>query len=176
MSIVVTQPAKIYAKALSELNLDSSAIISELNQIALVIESSSDLQAIIANSAIGYSKKSEILKAIFKDKISDDILKFLLVLTEKNRLSILDQITETYKDISAEKSGIRTVEIISAVDLDDKFKSAIIKNLEEKLHKQISPVWAVSPDIIGGLIFKIGDLVIDSSLKNKIDKLSKIMK
>lgn len=176
MSIIVTEPAKIYAQALLSMDLEPSDVIYELNQIKDTIASSDDLQAILSNSSISFSKKKEILEEIFSGKINENMLKFLLVLTEKNRLNIFEQIIATYKDFSEFRAGIQSVEITSALPLNDEFKTIIINKLENKLNKKISPVWLVSEDIIGGLIFKIGDTVIDSSLKNKIDKLSKTMK
>ncbi len=176
MTEFISQGAKIYANALIGLNADKNTIINDLTQIIEVIEQSDDLRAILSNSSVNFNKKKEILSEIFGGKIDEKLINFLYILTEKNKINLLGEILKSFEQISAENSGISVVEIISATELNQDYKNRIINKLEQKLDKKVQPYWNIEPEIIGGLIFKIGDTVIDSSLKNKIENFSKVMK
>ncbi|MBR1619456.1 ATP synthase F1 subunit delta [bacterium] len=176
MTEFISQGAKIYANALIGLNADKNTIINDLTQIIEVIEQSDDLRAILSNSSVNFNKKKEILSEIFGGKIDEKLINFLYILTEKNKINLLGEILKSFEQISAENSGISVVEIISATELNQDYKNRIIQKLEQKLDKKVQPYWNIEPEIIGGLIFKIGDTVIDSSLKNKIENFSKVMK
>ncbi len=176
MTEFISQGSKIYANALIGLNADKNTIINDLTQIIEVIEQSDDLRAILSNSSVNFNKKKEILSEIFGGKIDEKLINFLYILTEKNKINLLGEILKSFEQISAENSGISVVEIISATELNQDYKNRIINKLEQKLDKKVQPYWNIEPEIIGGLIFKIGDTVIDSSLKNKIENFSKVMK
>jgi len=176
MTEFISQGAKIYANALVGLNADKNSVINDLTQIIEVIEQSDDLRAILSNSSVNFNKKKEILSEIFGGKIDEKLINFLYILTEKNKINLLGEILKSFEQISAENSGISVVEIISATELNQDYKNRIINKLEQKLDKKVQPYWNIEPEIIGGLIFKIGDTVIDSSLKNKIENFSKVMK
>ena len=67
----------------------------------------------------------------------------------------------------------KTVEIISAKELDFENKTMILLKLEKKLNCEIKPLWTINSDIIAGLVFKFDDYVIDTSLNAKLEDLSK---
>ena len=176
MKKFISQASKIYANALAELALDKDVIINDLKQIIEVFEKSGDLRAILSNSSVNSGKKNEIITAIFGGKIDEKLVNFLYILTKKNKINLLNEILASFEQISAENSGVSVVQIVSAVELNQDYKQRIILKLETKLNKKVEPVWDIKPEIIGGLIFKINDTVIDSSLKNKIENFSKVMK
>ena len=175
MTKFISQASKIYASALTQLNIDKSTIINSLSEVIKVFEKSEDLRVVFSNSSINFGKKKEILSEIFNGKIDKQLVNFLCILTEKNKINLLGEIVASFEQLSAEASGICVVEVISAIELNEHYKNKIMEKLESKLNKKIKPVWNVSNKIIGGLIFKINDTVIDTSLKNEIDKFSKIM-
>ena len=176
MTEFVSQASKIYANALIGLDIDKNIIINDLHQIIDILEKSDDLRAVLSNSSVNFGKKKDIIAEIFGENIDEKLVNFLYILTEKKKINLLGQILASFEQISAEASGVSVVQIVSAVELKQDFKQRIIQKLESKLNKQIEPIWEIEPEIIGGLIFKINDMVIDSSLKNKIENFSKVMK
>ena len=118
--------------------------------------------------------KYEILDEIFKKELSEKVLNFIKILVEKNRFNEFEQIVQAYSDEVDQNNNIKRVEIVSAVELSDNQKQKAIEKLEARLQKTVKVGWTVDTSIIGGLIIKIDDDVIDTSLKNKLDKLSKI--
>ena len=170
----INQTAKIYAQSLFELNLDKNFIKSELKNI---LETFTDeLYGFFANPTIDENVKFETLNDIFQNKVCEEILSFLKLLAEKGRISEIPQIYESFVEKLNNAENILDVEVVSAINLDDDLKQRISSKLSEKLHKTIEPKWIVQEDIIAGLVIKIGDDIIDTSLKNKLENLSKFIK
>ncbi len=167
----ISTSAITYAKSLFE--ADHNAL-SDLNTVLDVINSSKDFEITMLNPAISLQTKYEILDDIFKKELSEKVLNFIKILVEKNRFNEFNQIIQAYSDELDKINNIKRVEVVSAVELSDEQKQKVTEKLEKRLQKTIKSEWIVDTDIIGGLIIKIDDDVIDTSLKNKLDKLSKI--
>lgn len=176
MKIRISQSAKNYADALINLDIDRATLLADLNKVAEVLGTSDDLNKILVNPTINFDKKNEILNEIFNGKINEKTIEFLKLLVEKNRILQFKEILESYKQKLNDINNVKEVEITSAIELTDEFKSKIISKLETKLNKKIVPNWTISEDIISGLVIKFDDTSIDTSLKNKIENLSKVIK
>ena len=100
-------------------------------------------------------------------------MNFLKILIDKKRFQEFSQIRAAYINKLNKINNIQPVSVTSAVELTDEQKKNIIGKLEEKLKKQVQPLWNIDENIIAGLVVKINDDVIDTSLKNKINKISK---
>ena len=171
MTIMVSQIANRYAEALIAIDIDKSILKEDLLKILDTI--TDEVYSTFDNPSIPDSIKIEILDNIFKDKINDKILEFLKLLIEKKRINKLKEIYNAFIQKYNEKMNMQEVTVISAVELDNSYKSDIKSKLETKLVKQIHANWVISEDIIGGLVIKLNDTVIDTSLKNKFEKLTK---
>lgn len=167
----VSTSAITYANSLFE--ADNNAL-PDLNTVLDVINSSKDFKITMLNPSISLQIKYEILDEIFKNELSEKVLNFIKILVEKNRFNEFEQIVQAYSDEVDQNNNIKRVEIVSAVELSDNQKQKAIEKLEARLQKTVKVGWTVDTSIIGGLIIKIDDDVIDTSLKNKLDKLSKI--
>ena len=165
-----------YAKALIEIASEKNSfdlIKKNLKDIIQTINSSEDLRIVLNNSAISQRNKSKIIEEIFNGKIENYMLNFLKLLLENNRIDEISNIYSAFIKISDKFSNIKNVEIISSITLNNETKEHIIEKLQNKLHCGINPNWIVNDDIISGLILKFGDYVIDTSVKTKLEKLSK---
>ena len=171
MKIKISQTANIYAEALSKIDADKNIIKNDFYQVISTI--TFELMTVFNNPTIPTDKKLEILKEVFENKINQKLYDFLKILVEKNRISLINEIYESYTQTINSENNIQTVEVTSAIELDNSYKDKIINKLKEKTKKEIQAEWITDKSIIAGLIIKIGDTVIDSSLKNKIDKLKK---
>lgn len=167
----VSTSAITYANSLFE--ADNNAL-PDLNTVLDVMNSSKDFKITMLNPSISLQIKYEILDKIFKKELSEKVLNFIKILVEKNRFNEFEQIVQAYSDEVDQNNNIKRVEIVSAVELSDNQKQKAIEKLEARLQKTVKVGWTVDTSIIGGLIIKIDDDVIDTSLKNKLDKLSKI--
>lgn len=170
--------SKNYANALIEISKQDDSFENfktQLQQVSDTINSSNDLKLVMDNSSVSYINKIEIIENIFKDKIDLRILNLLKILIEKNRFDEFDSITQAYCEIADNFERKKDVEIISSVELEIDIKGKILNKLEQKLHSEVMPRWTVDGSLIGGLVFKFGDVVIDTSIKSKLENLSKYM-
>ncbi len=167
----ISTSSKTYAKSLIE--ADKNAL-SDLMTVNEVINSSKDFVLTMENPTISLETKYEILDEIFKKELSEKVLNFIKILVEKNRFNEFEQIIQAYSDEIDVINNIKRVEVVSAIELSEIQKQKTIEKLQNRLNKEVKVNWAIDTNIIGGLVIKIDDDVIDTSLKNKLDKLSRI--
>lgn len=165
--------SKIYAKALIELNISHDDILNQLDIINEICNNSKDLVQILENPSISTDSKFNIIDEVFSKDIGEELKNFLKILVEKKRFNEFSHIREAYIEDLDNIKNIKRVKVISAINLNEDKKQIIIEKLQTKLQKEIIADWLTDTDIIGGLIIKIDDNVIDTSLKNKLQSLSK---
>ncbi len=173
--VKITAISKIYAKALfdSANRTESLALKGKLRDIIEIFNSSADLRIVMQNSSIALSKKLEILDEIFRDKFDAKLVNLLKLLVEKGRFNELESISAAYEEIIDSDSNIKKVVITSPIRLNFENKTNILFKLEHKLGCEIQPQWVVDESIIAGLVFKIDDRVIDTSIRAKLENLCK---
>ncbi len=173
----ISTSAKNYADSLVQVGKDGvmsyDAILNDLNTIKEITASSDELVKVMENPAISINSKNEIIDSVFSNQISDKIINFLKILIDKKRFNELNQIISAYSNEVDNISNIKRVEVISAVEITDDRKQRLIEKLQNKLQKNVIVNLATDNEIIGGLVIKIDDDVIDNSLKNKLENLSK---
>ncbi len=173
----ISTSAKNYADSLIQVGKDGiisyDTILKDLNIVKEIIAESDELVKVMDNPAISINAKNEIIDSVFSNQISDKIINFLKILIDKNRFNELEQIILSYSNEVDNINNIKRVKVFSAVEITPDRKQRLIEKLQNKLQKNIAVDWLTDKDIIGGLVIKIDDDVIDNSLKNKLESLSK---
>lgn len=169
--IKTSTSAITYAKSLFEANKEA---LQDLNTVFEVMNSSKEFELTMLNPSVSLQVKYDIVDEIFKKELDEKVLNFVKILIEKNRFNEFSQIIQAYSDVLDEANNVKRVEIVSAIELSDTQKQKTINKLKAKLNKEVKVDWTLDTGIIGGLVIKIDDNIIDTSLKNKLDKLSKI--
>ena len=121
-------------------------------------------------------EKIDFVKGIFENHISVDSMGFLLTVIEKKRqaelISILDYVIDCIKELLL----IGKATVTTALPLDDSKKERIVDELLKSSHyKSLEAEYVVDESIIGGVVIRIGDRVVDSSVKTRIDKMRKML-
>lgn len=169
-----------YAQALLELvsdNLSKEDILKELLDITESVKGSGDLNKVMTSPVISNDEKKNVISKLFENTTNKVISNFLKLLVDKNRFSMLESITKEYKNEINRLNNLLSINVTSAIDLTEDEKSAIKNKLSNILNKNIELEWATNPDIIAGLVFEVGDNIIDNSLRHKLQDLSRnIMK
>ncbi|SMB88212.1 ATP synthase F1 subcomplex delta subunit [Desulfonispora thiosulfatigenes DSM 11270] len=171
--------ARRYAQALFEIAQEKEAIDlyeEELKFIIEEIKNSKNLELTWVNKEIVTDEKRNIFKEIFGDKVSEIILNTLFVLIDKHRELILEGILEVYQQYADESRNIQDAEVSSAVQLTDKDFNELTEKLSAMTGKNIRLTVKVDPSIIGGLVVRIGDKVIDGSVVKRLSVMKKRMK
>lgn len=168
--------AKRYAEALFEVALESQTLDKtkeEINFIANAIDENSDFKIIITHPQVSKEEKKEILSSVFKEKVSSSVLNFCFITVDKGRESYLPEISKEYTILSNLEQGIIEAQAISAISMSDEE----LKSLEEKFSKQLNKTVIMKPkvdkSILGGVMVKLGDRVIDGSIKGRLESIQK---
>lgn len=170
----ISKSAITYANSLIEADNNYEQILKDLQAVSETVQESKDFAEIMSNPTIAIQTKNEIIDEIFKNKINNKVINFIKILADKKRFDELNAVIKAYINKVDEINNIKRVEVISAVELSSNQKEKTIEKLQTKLQKSVLVNWTQNKDIIGGLVIKIDDDVIDNSLKNKLEKLSKI--
>ena len=173
---IISKTSVIYANALydaaQEQNL-TDKINKQLTDVCEMFESSCELQGVVNSPVVSVSKKFEIIDDIFKKSCDKTLLNFLKILIEKDRFSEINAITKAYYDLCNQKLNIKKVEVVSSCELDSDKKDTIKKMLNKKLNANVNIEWHTDKSIIAGLVFKYDDKIVDTSLRTKLNNISK---
>lgn len=165
--------ARPYAKAVFKLSQENNALENWslwLKQLALAI-SYTQLKDVISNPLVSEAEKVSIFLAVTEN--SDEKVKnFLQLLAENKRLPLLSAISEQYEFLKFQHENAVQATVISAVKLSDAQLETLKGKVKDRLKKEIQLRAIVDESIIGGVIIKAGDLVIDSSIRGKLNQLA----
>ena len=168
--------AKRYASAIYDI-AESSDKIGEireaLNILAENYNEDEEFKVFLLDPSIKYDEKVEYLHKSF-DFISEDAFKIINYLVRKGRVSLAEKIRDSYLKIYYEKNNKILVNATFTKELSDNQREALMKKLEEKYKKKIVLNLSVDEELIGGGIIKIGNKVIDGSIKSQIENIKKI--
>ncbi len=166
--------ARPYAKAAFESALEAKALApwsSVLELLALIAEND-QVVAILTNPNINAEQRLSVFISIVGDDLNDNQSNFVKLLSENNRLAALPAILERFLALKAEYEKTIDVDLSSAVALSDDQKTLFAKKLEAKLGRKVSIQNTVDSTLLGGVIIKAEDLVIDGSVRGRIAKLA----
>ena len=148
----------------------------ELESFSKALKSDPGLEKIFENPSLKIEDKRKFLQKIYQERRQDfyeTLLDFYTVLLEKNRFFLIHEITASFKRIADEAKGQGTAEIRSAVPLESGQESRIVERLEQIAGYKITVKKEVDPSLIGGVVVKIKNRIIDGSVKNSINLLKK---
>ena len=170
--------AKRWALALMELaleneNVSKEDILDDLREIAATIDSSEELSNVINNPSISTEEKQIVLCKLFQNNIMPIVYNFIYVLNLRKRMNVISAIADEFEKELERVKNITRVNVTSAIELNDERKNDIKSKIAEKLSKEVVVDWGVDSDIIAGLIFNIDELIIDNSVRHKLEDLSK---
>jgi F-type H+-transporting ATPase subunit delta len=172
--------ARRYAKALLLIGKkDGKAEVyrAELAGIAAMMASQKQLDQAVNNPLYPAEKRKQVLGAVIaKANLSATVKSFLMLLFEKGRIGLLDAINENYQKLADELKGIARASIVSAVKLSDETIEKIRAALSRRTGKQIVLQVEQDPQLIGGMVTRIGDLILDGSIRTQLSNMRESLK
>ncbi|MDE2404532.1 MAG: F0F1 ATP synthase subunit delta [Sphingomonadales bacterium] len=169
-----------YASALFDLASEQgfvTAVESDLDSLGAAIAATPDLAAMIRNPRVGRADAARAIDAVAGVLgISPLTKNFLGVLAGNGRLSALPEIVRAFAAIAAAQRGEVTAEVTSAHPLTDEQISALAAKLKARQGKEVKIKASVDPEILGGLVVRIGSQQIDSSIRTRLNSLAQAMK
>jgi F-type H+-transporting ATPase subunit delta len=169
--------AQVYAEALFDAAGDDvDALADELYQLVLpAFDGVKGLMELFGSGIISQAQKAAFLEKNFRGKASETFTSFLLVLNHHGRLNLLRPIALRYRRLIDEKHKRVRVHVISAVPLDDGQRDKLRTRIRNVFEQDPVLVEDVDPELIGGVVIRVGDWQFDGSLKNQINRLKNQM-
>lgn len=172
--MLVSKAARRYATALLETAKEKKVVEETLKDILFIkntVEGSKELALFLKSPVIKPNDKEAVLSTIFDKKIGKLSKEFVLLVSSKERTSILIEIASAFVDQYNEFAGIIEVEVRTAYALDNKQVQELLKVLEKSTSKKVEMNVIDQLDLKGGLLVKIQDTVIDGTVKHKLEQL-----
>ena len=171
--MIANQVGRRYAEAIYEIAVSSDKvkeIYEALNQMMELYKNDNEFKTFITHPLIELDEKKRVLKEMFKnsDETIENIIFYIL---DKKRMENIRNITAEY--LNYEKNQIVDVEATFAVEPSEAQKTKLIANLEKKTGKKVKLAIKVDKSILGGGIIRIGDTVIDGSIRKELENIKK---
>jgi F-type H+-transporting ATPase subunit delta len=174
------QIARPYASALFDVASEAKALDAvekALDEFTGLINENADFQRFLRSPAITHDQKVPVIDAIVaKAGTLDLVAKFLKTVARHGRLFALPQMISQFKALSAKGRGEATAEVTSASPLSKAQLKSLADTLKSEMSKTVKLETRVDPDLIGGLVVKVGSRMIDSSLRTKLSAMKIAMK
>lgn len=168
--------AGTYGDALFELAVEQNltdSVMQEIDFLQTVLKENSDFEKILMHPEIPKQKKLQLIENVFKGRISDALTGFLRIVVTKGRYENLPDIFAYFIARVKEYKKIGIAQVVSAIPLRDEQKQKIEQKLLETTHYETMEIdYKVEESSIGGLMIRIGDRVVDSTIRSKLSALT----
>lgn len=169
--------SKVYGDALYEEAMEKNVLsdwFDEVQALEVIFRENSDLVQFLNHPQIIKEEKIKVMENVFSGRISDDLMGFLVIVIEKGRQNDILPICDYFIERVKEYKKIGIVKVTSAISLSDEQKARIEKRvLETTAYVSLETSYTVDPSLLGGLVIRIGDRVVDSSVKTHLEELKR---
>ena len=167
------QVARVYARALFDAAGEANvvdAVREDLDALVTALRASAPLRSLLSDPQIDVSAKQRVVAEITRtgQPLMANALQLLL---RRSRLAILNELNDAYGVLAAEAAALVKVDVTTAFELDPEASKQIAARVEEVTGRRVELTQRVDPGIIGGLVLRVGDVIIDSSLQARIRQL-----
>ena len=169
--------SKTYGEALFELAVEEQKIdvlFEEAKAVREILREHAEFGKLMTHPKISKEEKVQVAEQVFKGRTSKEMTGFLVIIIEKGRFEEVDAVLTYFIDKVKEEKHIGVAFVTTAVALDEATQTKIVNRLlETTKYKTMEMHYSVDPAIIGGMVIRIGDRVIDSSITTKLNELKK---
>ncbi|MBS1869010.1 MAG: ATP synthase F1 subunit delta [Actinobacteria bacterium] len=167
--------AQVYARALFEVAKEQDKldlVREQLGQFAGALDENGDLRVFFFSPYFSTEEKKDGLKRALVDA-DPAILNFLEALLERHRMPVIFRIRDEFGRLWDRENQLLPVEVTSAVDLDDATVKSIGERIGEQTGQRVELTSKVDPSILGGIVLRVGNSILDASIKHRLDQLRK---
>ncbi len=169
----------VYASAIFELAKEDEKldqINEEMKSLYEIFKSENELREILGTPVVSSEDKKDLIKNVFKDKVSKDVFNFMNVLIDKNRMNEFMGISEEFFTLYRAESNIILAEVYTVEELSEDIIASLKEKLGELTGKNIEIKQVIDNAILGGVKIKIGSKLIDSSVLHKLTDLGDMLR
>jgi F-type H+-transporting ATPase subunit delta len=166
---------RVYAEALlraAESKGQTDELLGDLESlVGEVFQADPQLEAYFSSGAINRERKAAVIRSAFSGRASELFVNFLLVLNNHERLDVLRPIAAAYRELRDERFGLLRVLVRTALPLPIDQQEKLKRQLRETFHKEPVLETQTDPELLGGLVVRVGDWLYDHSVKNELESI-----
>ena len=175
MAVMGGSVARRYARALFGIGVDAGkfeALGTELGDLAALWNESDELRQALENPVFRPEQKRAVLESILpRIAPTPEVQRFVLLLLDRRRIMLLPAIARAYRDLTDAELGQVRAEVTSAQELAPATLDRVRRSLEQRTGKKVIVNAKVDPELIGGLVARVGDLLLDGSVRTQLEDL-----
>jgi F-type H+-transporting ATPase subunit delta len=167
--------AEVYSRALFDVAQEKDVldrVHDELGEFADALDEDRNLQVFLFSPYFSSEEKRKGISQIVSDA-DERLTNFLELLAERHRMPALFRIRRHFDSLWAEENKLLPVTVTSAVELDEGTVQELGREIEQQTGRTVELSSHVDPDVLGGLVLQVGNMVLDASVRNRLEKLRK---
>jgi ATP synthase F1 delta subunit len=167
--------ATVYARSLFEVAKESGKldeVRGQIDEIAEAVSSDHELQVFFFSPYFSSEEKKEGLRKFLSD-VDPIVLNFLDLLIDNHRMPALFRVRSILDSLWEKENDLLPVSVTSAVDLDEETVRHIGDRIGEQTGRKVQLSSTVDPDLLGGIVVRVGNSIIDASIRNRLEQLRK---
>jgi ATP synthase F1 delta subunit len=171
----VEEIAEVYSRALFDVAQEHDILDElhdELGQFVEALDKNRDLQVFFFSPYFSSQEKKDGIGKMIEDA-DEHFVRFLELLAERHRMPAIFRIRRDFDELYAEERKLLPVTITSAIELDKELVKEIRTKIEEQTDRKVDLTTKVDPDVLGGLVLRVGNLVMDGSIRARLERLRK---
>ena len=165
--------AQVYGRSLFEVAKEQSKLDllrEQLGQFADALKDNRELELFFFSPYFSTKEKQDALGRIL-DGADALFVNFLELLIEKHRMPVIFRIRDAYEQMWEEENRMLPVEITSAIELDQATTESLGRRIGERAGRKVRLAAHVDPDILGGIVLRVGNSILDASIRNRLEQL-----
>ena len=176
MAAFVARYAQAFLEVVTAEKLDTTAIEGQLKDFLATFNGSGELREFFVNPAVPALQKVEFLDILNKQLgLRKELRNLLAVMINNDRIGDVNEVAAAYRKLLQEQLGIRQAEIVTARELDEKDRGALVAEVGKLAGAQIEASFKLDPSILGGTVVRIGSTVYDGSVRGRLDRLKEAL-
>jgi F-type H+-transporting ATPase subunit delta len=171
--------AKTYSQAIFEVGLEKNSLdlyLEELKAVTAICKEYGDFYEILKSPKINTDEKKKVIENVFNGKVSLEIINFLKIILDKRRIKDLFSILKEFENLIYAHKGMVKAVAITTVPIGEKEIELLKNKLYEITGKKVELMNQIDESVLGGVLIKFGDRVIDGTLRGKLNKLQNSLK
>jgi F-type H+-transporting ATPase subunit delta len=167
--------ADVYSRSLFEVAQEKGSLDrmhAELGEFTDAMNDSQDLRVFFFSPYFSSQEKKEGISRMVEGA-DENFVRFLEVLAERHRMPAIFRIRRAFDELWREENKLLPVTVTSAVDLDPELVEGIGERIEEQTGRRVELASKVDPDVLGGIVLQVGNMVLDASVRNRLEQLRK---
>jgi F-type H+-transporting ATPase subunit delta len=164
---------EIYSDVMFELAEDAGLVeqvMDDLEAVAEVMKEEPEFLSLLTLGQVKDDEKAKMIRRVFKGRINDLTLDFLCVLAKRNRMGFVHGIGDRYQVLMDERKNLHRIEVTLAKEPTDEQAEKIKAGIRDALNAEIKLSVNIDPEILGGIIIKKGDLMVDNSVRTILSR------